>query len=319
MATSRAEQIKELERLLSKQERRIRNAFDEYVLRATDDATLKLIIDALMRNDVQAALDILNPHVISFSNSILYAFTDAGADMAVEIAAAIPAITASVGFDPSYPRAVEVMRAQKLNLIQQFTEQQRQVVRSLMTESFENGYGPRKVGSRLKESIGLTDSQMKAVANYRRLLEEGSSEALNRSLRDRRFDRSVERSASGGKPLSAEQIDKMVKRYYERYVAHRSETIARTEGVRATNAARMEAIQQAIDEYGIDPDSVQRIWNRTNDSRTRDWHRTMQGQKRGLYEQFEDGRGNKLQYPGDPLAPGETTINCRCVITIRQS
>lgn len=319
MATSRKEQLRILDELLSKQERRIREAFDEYVLNALKDDVLSQLVDAVMLNNIDRALEILRPHVLAMSNVLPVVYTDAGIDMAKEIVAALPALTVGIGFDPSYPAAVDEMRAMRLNFIQQITQSQREMIRGVMEQSFSQGFGPRKAGQLIRESIGLTARQQQAVQNYRQLLENRDSAALRRDLRDRRFDRTVERAIRDDKPLSKDQIDKMVQRYYERYLQHRSEAIARTEGVRATSQARMNAIQQAIDETGLDPTTIRRKWNRTNDARTRDWHRVMQDQTVGMDEAFTDGLGNKLMYPGDPAAPAETTIHCRCVITISQS
>jgi hypothetical protein len=317
MAT-RTEQIRELDRLLSKQEARIRQAFGQYVVNTLQADVLDQIVDALLASNVGLALEILRPHVLQLSNVLPVVYTDAGVDMAREIVAAIPSISVGIGFDPSHPRAVEQMRMNKLQFVQQVTEQQRDMIRNVMQRSFQEGFGPRKVSTLLKESIGLTARQQQAVQNFRALLENRDSRALSRDLRDRRFDRTIERAIRDDKPLSQDQIDKMVKRYHERYIQYRTETIARTDGVRATNQARSESIQQMIEETGLDPSAIRRKWNRTNDGRTRDWHRSMQDQTVGMDEPFEDGKGNKLMFPGDPSAPGETTINCRCVITISQ-
>ena len=55
-----------------------------------------------------------------------------------------------------------------------------------------------------------------------------------------------------------------------------------------------------------------KVWIATGDNRTRDWHLSMDGQEVSKDEEFIDGQGNKLMYPGDPDAEPQTTWNCRC-------
>lgn len=55
-----------------------------------------------------------------------------------------------------------------------------------------------------------------------------------------------------------------------------------------------------------------KVWIATGDDRTRDWHLTLDGQEVARDENFTDGQGNELMYPGDPDAAPETTWNCRC-------
>jgi Phage Mu protein F like protein len=106
-----------------------------------------------------------------------------------------------------------------------------------------------------------------------------------------------------------------VERYRARALMMRSENIARTEAVRSTSLAQEEALQQMIEQTGIDSRRVEDVWNATRDKRTRDWHESMDGQRRPHGVPFEDGHGNRLRFPGDPEAAAETTINCRCART----
>ena len=55
-----------------------------------------------------------------------------------------------------------------------------------------------------------------------------------------------------------------------------------------------------------------KVWIATGDNRTRDWHLTLDGQEVARDENFIDGEGNPLMYPGDPDAEPETVWNCRC-------
>jgi uncharacterized protein with gpF-like domain len=148
------------------------------------------------------------------------------------------------------------------------------------------------------------------------VLENNSTSALGRALRDRRFDASVERAVAAGEPLEPEQIDRMVGRYRDRMLAMRAETIARTESLSVVSLARHEATKQAMEQAGFSADEVKRTWRATKDKRTRDSHSEMDGQTVGFDEPFVSGDGNELMYPGDPSAPASDRINCRCTVTM---
>ena len=201
-------------------------------------------------------------------------------------------------------------------MIREFTDKQIEATRYALTEAFISGQGNIAASRAFRDSIGLTRSQLKAVGNYRRLLSIGHRDALERALRDRRFDRTVERAVNGSRPLMLDEIDRMVDRYRRRYLAHRAQTIAVTESGRATSIAREEAFDQISEKTGLGP-RMERIWNSTHDKRVREWHDGMDQQTSPLGGTFTDGLGNILRFPHDPHAPPETVINCRCVLTMR--
>lgn len=91
----------------------------------------------------------------------------------------------------------------------------------------------------------------------------------------------------------------------------RQHRIAATESTRVWNASTL-GVAQAM--TGPDRPLVKqwRMWNSPfGDDRVREPHRDADGQLRLLDEAFTVG-GVAMQYPGDPSAPADTTINCRC-------
>jgi hypothetical protein len=152
--------------------------------------------------------------------------------------------------------------------------------------------------------IGLTQSQMDSVANYRGLLERGSSAALDRLLRDKRFDSAVE----GDDVIPADKIDRMVTAYTNNMLRYRGETIGRTEAMGALHTAQQQGIEQAVAAGVLKAKQVKFRWNTSQDDRVRDSHAEIEGQVRALGEEFDNG----LLYPGDPSGPPEEIINCRC-------
>jgi len=91
--------------------------------------------------------------------------------------------------------------------------------------------------------------------------------------------------------------------YLDRLPAYRTEMIARTETIRASNAGTTEQMKV----WGV----RQHEWLATKDDRVRDDHLAADGQVVNVGEPFDVG-GEALEYPGDPSGSPENTINCRC-------
>lgn len=108
-----------------------------------------------------------------------------------------------------------------------------------------------------------------------------------------------------------ESIDQIATRidwkYLEQIIPNRSEVIARTEVISASNFASQAAARQT----GL---KLEKKWLATEDGRTRDKHRDADKQKRGLEELYNVG-GDELRFPGDPRGRPENVIQCRCAET----
>jgi len=99
----------------------------------------------------------------------------------------------------------------------------------------------------------------------------------------------------------------------ERYPQHRTEMIARTETMRASNAGA----HGLYERWGV----KRKEWLATSDDRTRESHlRAMWDYSEGgnpgpikMSDTFTVG-GYQLRYAGDPSGPAKETINCRCTV-----
>lgn len=110
--------------------------------------------------------------------------------------------------------------------------------------------------------------------------------------------------------LQGESIDELSKRIARDTCidAGRSSLLyARTAMTGAQNAGRVERMYEA-EEMGI---KVQKQWMSTLDSRTRDSHKSMDGEIVDTDEEFSNG----LEYPGDPTGDPREVYNCRCTLT----
>lgn len=91
----------------------------------------------------------------------------------------------------------------------------------------------------------------------------------------------------------------------------RAERIARTEATRAWNAGALGAARALT---GPDRPLVKQ-WLTRRDPRVRDTHSSVDGQIRLLDEPFDVG-GVPMNAPGDPAAPPELVVNCRCILAL---
>lgn len=87
---------------------------------------------------------------------------------------------------------------------------------------------------------------------------------------------------------------------------YRATMIARTETVGAYNAAAMSA--------AVNEGATRKTWLATDDKRTRATHRTVDGQSVEVNKRFVL---TKSRWPGDPTAPANQSINCRCCLTFQ--
>lgn len=85
-----------------------------------------------------------------------------------------------------------------------------------------------------------------------------------------------------------------------------AERIARTEIISATNAASLAQVRGGTT-------ITYKLWQATNDSRTRNSHRDADNQTVKISEAFQVG-GHSLDYPGDPAGPADEVIQCRCTL-----
>lgn len=308
-----ADEKARLEQLLAKMEKKVADAFRTFIQETTSEATVAEVVRLVERGHINSALNIVDSRVAQLAGSITNVFQDAATAEAVALVQqVVGTVPISITFDPTNPRAAALMRQERLEFIREFSDEQRTVVRDVIANGLQTGEGMRQIAAGFRASIGLTQAQLDTVENYRRLLQRGSADALQRALRDRRFDGSVQRAVDGVKPLTPDQIDKMVERYRQRMLAYRAENIARSEAGRALSLGRDEAMQQNIDSGAVNPDLIDQKWATILDGRERPSHEAMDGQVQPWGKPFISGAGYQLRYPHDPQAPGSETIGCRC-------
>lgn len=301
-----------INQLVDKWERVLKTRFLVMVSKIKETA-LQEIVALLETGQVNQAIQLAEVHVARFATQVNASFINAGESTAQFLENGLNQV---IDFDPVNTRAVRRMQESKLRLIREFTDEQRRATRQALTRGIEEGANPVQQARAFRDSIGLTQRQEAAVANYRRLLQQNDARALERNLRDHRYDRTVERAIREERPLGRAQIEKMTQRYRQRYIKYRSEVIGRTEALRSVHEGTDEMYRQAIDTGRIQAQKIKRFWIIAGDDRMRESHDTMQVvEVIGMEEPFISGKGNFLRFPGDPAAPSTETIQCRCAVT----
>jgi hypothetical protein len=256
----------------------------ESAVNAGDEAEVMAVVGAISGPRAAVVADLLEGAMV------------AGA----ALEAASPVLNrAEFTFDPGNPAATAWVNRYAYDLIREIDAGTREAVRAALAEGMKAGKGASATAVSVREAVGLTERQSKAVANYRRELETmhlkrsaqgwklgGEIDRRNgrqifrpgedgrpkdgidqRRLRDFRYDGATQRALESRKPLKPEQIERMVAAYQRKYLKFRAETIARTESIRALAAGANEAWRQAIASGQINGNLVRKIWRVSPDER----------------------------------------------------
>lgn len=299
----------------SRMEPRLRAAFLRAVRALRDSVTEDALAEALESGDVNQAMALLAlddrfvaalngkglPDGVESLRGALQASFAAGANAAASMLPS--AVGLNLSFDMKSAQAQAFLERYTFPLIRQLADNTKEGIRTVVLDAFKGGGHPYVQARKIKTFIGLTDNQSQAVLNYRAALSSSSTlgRSLDRRLRDGRFDSTVERAIRNGAGLSADQVDKMVARYQERFVQYRAQTIARSESLRASNKGQREVWREAK-QRGLLPKDQQREWEVSGDERTCEICLPLDGVVVGLDEEFAPG----ILDPGDPHA------DCRC-------
>jgi hypothetical protein len=214
-----------------------------------------------------------------------------------------------VRFDLLHPAIFNQQENHRENLVQSLTDEQRQLVNSVVVNGLANGSPTNIIARNLHNSLGLTPYQSGIVQNYRQDLLELNTNALGRALRDKRYDRTVAKAIKSGIPIPLDQVNKMVSAYSKRYLAMRCNTIARDQSLAAVNLGHITTIRSVASQHGL---GVHKTWVAVEDGRTREAHRELDGQSvYGIDTPFDSELG-PIKYPYDPDAKPANTIQCRC-------
>lgn len=313
-----------IDRLASKFEKPVADAFKVAAKTLADRASVAALAEAIAQGNVAAVVSILGiaQDGSSFAGVLppLQQAASAAGQASLATAAASGGVAGAtntvLSFDLFNPHTSAFLRDYGFRLIQQISQEVREGIGEAIRAGVEAGQGPAVTARAVKQvaGFGLTKQQARALHNYRRELENLDAAALERMLRDKRFDKTIKAAIKGvkGKALTKEQIDKMVARYAERLLAHRAMVIARTESLRAANMGSHLAMRQAVENGSVPEAAIVRRWIVAKDERVCPSCKQipkLNPKGVGLRETFKTPLGAKLLPPAHPL--------CRCAIVHR--
>lgn len=296
--------------IADKYDLRIREALNivwENVRRSESLANLEYIIET---QGISGLLPILDTLPDELSAQLRPVIENAIAESGRVVVQVLPkaAITAPVVFSLVNPRVGAYINNYVGQMIREVSDETVKAVQIAVNQGVITGRNPRQIARDFRSSIGLTSRQEQTVQRLRAALEKGEAGYVN-SLTT--VTDSAKNAVSAGK-LSESQIDKIVEQTRLRYVKQRTETIARTESLRATSVGQDLAIREGQITGAISNELLKR-WLYRHDTRTRDAHISA-GENNGwtpMNRPFSTPLG-PLMFPRDPNGSASNTINCRC-------
>ena len=345
---AKPEQLSEIERLAAKMEPQLAKALMDLLSKMQDSVDLEAIIAALKAGDVGKVASLITAVTDAATESaVANALQDTVWAAGVLTATMTGDFTAvSFQFNRLNPRLIDWLQGYSLGLIRQIKADTREAIREKLVAGMTAGDNPIKTAREIKTVVGLTRRQAQAVENYRKELESfhlktnangyGLGRKIDRvngrqvfkpgkdgspkdgidlrRLRDFRYDGQLKAAVKTGQPLTPSQIDKMVAAYARKYRQFRSQTIARTEALRATNFGVQDAWRQLIEAGGAPEALVRRQWVVAKDERLCDVCAPVPGlnPKRGVpfAQPFATPVGPLMMPPAHPA--------CRCSLFIRR-
>lgn len=278
---------------------------------------------ALSRNDIEGALlatgvdkleDLLYGAGLGKDSYVfaaeIYAAFRAGVDVSVKMLS--DEAQKIFYYDALNDRAVANLKLYGANTVKDISVSTRQGLRTALIEHVKTYANPEKAAGEVRQLLGLTDSQMKAVLNFRNQLEQkklfGLTDPTKRRLNA--IDRSMIGRHMREGNFSQANIDAMVEKYYKSLLNKRAKDIARTESQNAVHNGQLEMWIQGI-EQGLFDDTDRKFWIVTPDDRLRPTHAAIP-----MMNPFGVPITHSFITPFGPvMSPGDSNvnlINCRC-------
>ena len=240
-----------LSETITPSQRRIMNligsAMDEVRAQVVRDE--KKITDALLHDPIDKVVNIVSPDPWLESQGRLETelrdeVVDAGRRVKLP---SMTKATLTYSFDADRPEAGAWAAKESGNLIREIVDEQRAMVREYVERSTAGEFTVTQTARGLRDVVGLTNQQSGWVENFR------NREILDQMNRGNSFDEAYQLS------------EKRTAAYQKRIHKYRTETIARTETIRASSEGRQQAWDQGL-EQGFISQFAKKKWLAESDA-----------------------------------------------------
>lgn len=329
--------------LIAELEPRIRAGFMAAVTDLSANVNWRELLANLEAGDIEGAIAALNISPAAwqqYSEAVSAAYAASGSAHAAQIRMiGIGAI--GTRFNMLNPRAEQWIREHVGGSITGFVEEQIEVARQTIAAGYRLGKGPRDIATDLvgrvvdgrrqggvlgldtprAERLRIVTEGMKTAEGVKSLVIEHRSGAL--SLRYRVNKATANRILRAyRKGEAVPQAERLIseRQYKNVLLKDRADTVARTETAAAVLNARDEAFRQTMEQQGIRPDQVVKVWRHGGGptAHHRPDHYAMGGTEVvGMDTPFVFPDGTAMLFPHDPAGGAKHNINCRCNVEYR--
>lgn len=295
----------------------VRQAFLRAIEKVGDLADLAAAEKAIAAGDVEGAMRALfGPEArAQFAGDlnvagIRAALSSAQSAMRADVPAALR-VGKDFFRDAPTPAVIEALKTIDIKSVTPIVDGTGDGLREVLRWGMDEGLNPRQMVHRARSLITLTEYDVQIVRSFEEQLRTDPARALTRTLRDGRFDKTIEKALGGEKRLTDAQIGQMRLRYAARLQDWRTETASRTLTINSYREGQLTAWRDAADANAVSRVRVIKEWVTTLDGRERPTHHEMHGTRVPIDQPFD------VPGVGPQMTPGESEYNCRCSTVIR--
>lgn len=283
LQTEKADKLRET---AEEQEAPLRVAIKDSVRKVKDSIVLATLTAALNEGDEDEAfaatkIETLEEELSAPLTAGVIAALLAGGDLGrSELPPSLQA--AGAAFDPLEDSVQAWIRSNGARQVTQISGGSQRAIRNIIGEMIDSGTSARRAAREIRDVIGLTVPQQKALAKQRIAMAEAGA--------------------------TKEVIERTLAARAESMLDERAFAIARNESFTAVSQGRQMYWNQLVDRGVLDPETL-RKWVTAEDERVCPICRPMHNQIRGLNEPFEKGTGGTTL-----TTPAHVT--CRCSVIL---
>jgi hypothetical protein len=258
-------------------------------------ANAPAVLHALNSANFEGAMHAVVDPFLPLADSAVSAFLEGGHATAKQTSVLLGKV---VTFDITSPEAAAAVRRIRDLFAANWTANAISSMRNIVQEGMRNYASNADIAQQMVDCAGIPFRDEMAIRHYAATLASTAQQRLDDEGNPIHL------------PLTVNQMNRMVTANRNRTRRGSVARLAATEMQRAVHSGQDAALRQLRANGHIK--DAGRLWVADPKS---DRHSKMCNQRCLLDTPFKSNASNTILYPGDPAAPAEETINCRCTLT----